>query len=71
MAPAAPVTPTAPPTLQYRPFDLDAETSGKQPIEGDQETLLVEPIIRQRLDVPEEMEKPDWAKDLIKIMAQM
>ena len=27
IAPAAPVAPIAPP--QYRPFDLDAETSGK------------------------------------------
>ena len=34
-APSAPVIPTAPPAPQYRPFDLDAETSGKQPIEDD------------------------------------
>ena len=33
IAPAALVVPTAPPSLQYRPFDLDVETSGKQPIE--------------------------------------
>ena len=71
IAPAPPVAPTAPPAPQYRPFDLNAETSGKQPIEGDQETLLTEPITRQRLDAPKEIEKPDWAKDLMKIMAQM
>ena len=59
IAPAAPVAPTAPPTPQYRPFDLDAETSGKQLIEDDQKTLLAEPITRQRLDVPKEIEKPD------------
>ena len=34
------------PPPQMRPFDLDVETSGKQPIEGDQETLLAEPITR-------------------------
>ena len=55
----APVAPIAPPAPQYRPFDLDAETSGKQPIEDDQETLLAEPITRQRLDIPKELEKPD------------
>ena len=33
-----------PPPPQLRPFDLDVETSGKQPMEGDQETLLAEPI---------------------------
>ena len=55
IAPAAPVTPTAPPTLQYRPFDLDAETSGKQPIESNQETLIAKPITRQRLDIPKEV----------------
>ena len=60
-----------PPPPQLHSFDLDAETSKKQPIEGDQETLLAEPITRQRLDVPEEIEKLDWAKDLIKTMAQM
>ena len=69
IAPAAPVVPTALPALQYRPFDLNAETSRKQPIEGDQETLLVEPITRQRLDVPKEIEKPNWAKDLMKTLA--
>ena len=66
---AAPVAPTAPPAPQYRPFDLDAETSRKQPIEDDQETLLAEPNTRQRLDILKEMEKLDWAKDLIKTMA--
>ena len=55
----APIAPTTPPTPQYRPFDLDAETSGKQPIEDDQETLLDEPITRQRLGIPKEIEKPD------------
>ena len=71
IAPITPAAPVAPPAPQYRPFDLDAETSEKQPMEGDQETLLVEPITRQRLDVLEEIEKSDWAKDLIKTMAQM
>ena len=71
MAPAAPVVPTEPPVPQYRPFDLEVETSGKQPMEDDQEPLLAEPITQQRLDIPEEMEKPDWAKDLMKTMAQM
>ena len=60
-----------PPPPQLCPFDLDVKTSGKQLIEDDQETLLAEPITRQRLDVPEEIEKPDWAKDLMKTMAQM
>ena len=32
-------------------------------MEDDQKTLLAEPITRQRLDVLEEIEKPDWAKD--------
>ena len=71
IVPAPPVAPTAPPAPQYCPFDLNAETSGKRPIEGDQETLLAEPITRQRLDVLEEIEKPDWAKNLIKTMAQI
>ena len=71
IAPADLVTPTTPPAPQYRPFDLDAETSGKQPMEDDQETLLTEPITRQRLDIPKEIEKPGWAKDLIKTMAQI
>ena len=71
IAPATPVAPTAPPATQYRPFDLDAETLGKQPIEGNQEILIAEPITRQRLDVSEEIENPDWAKDFMKIMAQM
>ena len=47
--PAAPVAPTALPAPQYCPFDLDAETSGKRPMEDDQETLLAEPITQQRL----------------------
>ena len=57
---AAPVAPTTPPAPQYRPFD--AETSEKQPIEGNQEILIAEPITRQILDVPEEIEKLDWIK---------
>ena len=69
IAPTAPVAPTVPPAPQYRPFDLDAETSGKQPIEGNQEILLVEPITQQRLDIPKEIENSNWAKDLIKTMA--
>ena len=40
-------------------------------IEDDQETLLAKPITRQRLDIPKEVEKPDWAKDLIKTMTQV
>ena len=55
IAPVAPVAPTALLAPQYRPFDLDAETSGKQPIEDDQETLLAEPITRQRLDILKEI----------------
>ena len=58
IAPAAPVAPITLQTPQYRPFDLDAETSEKQPIEDDQETLLAKPITRQRLYVPKEIEKP-------------
>ena len=65
------VAPTALPAPQYRPFDLDVETSGKRPMEDDQEILLAEPITRQKLDVSEEIEKPDWAKDFIKTMTQM
>ena len=59
------------PPPQLRPFDLDAETLRKQPMEDDQETLVVEPITRRKLDVPKEVEKSDWAKDLIKTMTQM
>ena len=56
-------------------------------MEDDQETLLAEPMVRQRLEVPapmleepanktmieipREAERPDWAKDLVKAMAQM
>ena len=46
IAPVTLVAPTAPPAPQYRPFDLDAETSRKQPMEDDQEILLAEPITR-------------------------
>ena len=59
IAPVAPVAPTALPAPQYRPFDLEGESSKKQPIEGHQEILIAEPITRQRLDVPEEIEKPN------------
>ena len=55
----APIAPIAPPAPQYRPFDLDAETLGKQPIEGNQEILIAEPITRQRLDISKEIEKSD------------
>ena len=40
-------------------------------MEDDQGTLLAEPVTRQRLDIPKKEEKPDWAKDLAKTMAQM
>ena len=30
-----------------------------------------EPAIRPRTDIPRETEKPDWAKDIVKAMAQM
>lgn len=50
-------------------FDFNAENSGRQEITDDQETLLAEPIIRQRLDASENVEKPEWAKDLVKSMA--
>ena len=40
-------------------------------MEDDQETLLAEPITRQSLDIPKEVEKPDWAKDLMKTIAEM
>ena len=33
--------------------------------------MIAEPITRQRLNIPKEIEKSDWAKDLIKTMAQM
>ena len=53
------------------PFDLDAEPSRQQPIEDDQETLLAEPITRRNLDILEEVEKLEWAKDIVKAMTQM
>ena len=56
-------------------------------MEDDQEMLLAEPIVRRRLEVPvpileesairprveipRKVERPDWAKDLVKVMAQM
>ena len=68
---AATVALPVPPAPPFRPFDIVVETSGKQLIEDDQETLLAEPITRQRLDILKEIEKLDWAKDLIKTMTQM
>ena len=44
VAPIVLVPPVAPPAPQYYPFDLDTETSARQQMEGDQETLLAEPI---------------------------
>ena len=40
IAPAAPVAPTALPAPQYRLFDLDAETSRKQPMGDDKKNLV-------------------------------
>ena len=56
---------------QTCPFDLKAEDSRRWQLEDDQETLLVEPVARPRVDVPEQTKKLDWAKDLAKSMAQM
>ena len=61
----------APPPPQPRPFDLDAKDLGRQEVEDDQEILLAEPVARQRLNVPKEVERPDWAKNLAKNMAQI
>ena len=59
----------------------------QRPLEDDQETILAEPTVRKRLEVPvptfeelvvrpradilRETEKPDLAKDIVKTMAQM
>ena len=32
---------------------------------------LEEPAIRLRVEIPREAERPDWAKDMVKAMAQM
>ena len=32
---------------------------------------LEEPAIRPRVEIPREVERPDWAKDMVKAMAQM
>ena len=59
------------PVPQTRPFDLEAKDSRRRQLEDDQETLLAEPVARPRVDVPEQIEKPDWAKDLAKSMAHI
>ena len=33
--------------------------------------MLEEPVNRLRIKIPREAERPDWAKDLVKAMAQM
>ena len=33
--------------------------------------IFEEPAIRPRADIPRETNKPDWAKDIVKVMAQM
>ena len=33
--------------------------------------MLEEPMVRPRVKIPREAERPDWAKDMIKVMAQM
>ena len=76
-----------PPAPSLRPFNLDADKMRQRPLEDDQEMILAETTVRQRLEVPKpafeesairpradilrEMEKPNWAKDIVKIMAQM
>ena len=76
-----------PPAPPLRPFDLDYDEIRQRPIEDNQETMLAEPMVRQRLEVPapmleepinrprveilREAERPDWAKDMVKAMAQM
>ena len=35
------------------------------------EPAFEEPAIRPRADIPREMEKPDWAQDILKTIAQM
>ena len=76
-----------PPAPPLRPFDLDADEMRQEPPEDDQETILAEPTVRKKLEVPipmfeepairlradilREIEKPDWAKDIVKALAQM
>ena len=76
-----------PPAPPLRPFDLDYDEIRQRLVEDDQETMLAEPMVRQRLEVPapileesairprveipREAERPDWAKDMVKAMAQM
>lgn len=67
LAPPPVPAPIPPP----QPFDINAEDLGRQQLDDDQETVLAEPVIRQKVDVPESKEKPEWAKDLVKSMAQM
>ena len=33
--------------------------------------ILEESVIRPRVEIPREAERPDWAKDMVKAMAQM
>ena len=33
--------------------------------------MLEESMVRLRVEIPREAERPDWAKDMIKAMAQM
>ena len=33
--------------------------------------MLEEPVNRPRIEIPREAERPDWAKDMVKAMAQM
>ena len=44
---------------QTCPFDLKAEDSRRWQLEDDQETLLVEPVARPRVNVPEQTENLD------------
>ena len=47
------------PVPQTRPFDLEAKDSRRRQLEDDQETLLVEPVARPRVNVPEQTENLD------------
>ena len=33
--------------------------------------MLDESMVRPRVEIPREIERPDWAKDMVKAMAQM
>ena len=41
-----------PPAPPLRPFDLDYDEIRQRQLEDDQETMLAEPMVRQRLEVP-------------------